>query len=76
MASPAKQIRPQLRTGDTGCSFDCNHPLCGYFGPIRYRRLADTDFARELGNAACGVNGAIKAIITHLDLPSGPMCTD
>jgi hypothetical protein len=32
--------------------------------------LADADFARKPSDAASGVNGSLKAIITHVDLPS------
>ncbi|BBZ96228.1 hypothetical protein BDS110ZK25_74150 [Bradyrhizobium diazoefficiens] len=32
--------------------------------------MANADFARKPSNAAGGVNGSLKAIITHVDLPS------
>jgi hypothetical protein len=31
--------------------------------------LADADFARKPSDAASGVNGSLKAIITHVDPP-------
>lgn len=66
----AVEIGPQIIPGNAGGGFDCNHPLCGHAGPIGYGGLADAYFARKLSNAACGVDRAIKPVITHVDLPS------